>query len=573
MRILNDTQENLLKEERQALTELQMVLSRFGATEDDLNTLKDSLLQLDEFFLLVVVGEFNAGKSAFINALLGQALLKEGVTPTTTQVHILRYGEQVSRQVSGANLLEVSAPVPLLKELSIVDTPGTNAIVREHELITSKFMPRADLVLFVTSADRPFTESERAFLEKIRDWGKKVVVVLNKVDILSGEEDLTKILDFINENARTLLGISPEVFPVSARLALKAHQGEPQLWAASRFEALEAFIHNTLDEKGRLRLKFSNPLGVARHLVKRYGAIATSRLALLADDFATLKDVDRQLEMYRRDMARDFDYRMSDVENILYEMERRGNAYFAETLRLGRIFDLLDKERVKREFERQVVEDTPAQIQTRVNEMVDWLVDADLRQWQAVTEHLAERRREHASRIVGDVGSFQYDRERLIENVVRRSERVVAQYDRAQEAAEIAEQAQSAVAAMAAMEVGAVGLGALITAIATTMAVDVTGLLLAGTVAALGLFIIPARRRKAQKELSEKLSAMRADLALALRTPFEHEMQRSVQRITDAIAPYTRFVRAEKEKLEEVQTELSHLEETLERLRVLTEEV
>lgn len=573
MRILNDTQENLLKEERQALTELQMVLSRFGATEDDLNTLKDSLLQLDEFFLLVVVGEFNAGKSAFINALLGQALLKEGVTPTTTQVHILRYGDEISRQVSGANLLEISAPVPLLKELSIVDTPGTNAIVREHELITSKFVPRADLVLFITSADRPFTESERAFMEKIRDWGKKVLVVLNKVDILSGEEDLTKILDFINENTRTLLGISPEVFPVSARLALQARQGEPQLWAASGFEALEAFIHDTLDEKGRLRLKFSNPLGVARHLVKRYGDIAASRLVLLADDFATLEDVDRQLEMYRRDMRRDFDYRMSDVENILYEMERRGNAYFAETMRLGRIFDLLDKERVKREFERQVVEDTPAQVQTRVNEMVDWLVDADLRQWQAVTEHLAERRREHANRIVGDVGSFQYDRERLIENVVRRSERVVAQYDRAQEAAEIAEQAQSAVAAMAAMEVGAVGLGALITAIATTMAADVTGLLLASTVAALGLFIIPARRRKAQKELSEKLSAMRTDLALALRTPFEHEMQRSVGRITDAIAPYTRFVRAEKEKLEEVQTELSRLEETLDRLRMLTEEL
>ena len=214
-----------------------------------------------------------------------------------------------------------------------------------------------------------------------------------------------------------------------------------------------------------------------------------------------------------------------------------------------------------------MVGDVPRQVQERVNELVDWMVEADLRQWQAVTEHLAERRRRHAERIVGDVGSFQYDRERLIERVGRRTEDVVAQYDRQYEAAQLAEQAQTAVAAMAALEVGAVGLGAIITAIATTAAADVTGILLAGTVAALGLFVIPARRRKAQKELAEKLGNLRADLAQALRTPFEQEMRRSVQRITEAIAPYTRFVRSEREKLDEVQTELARLQEGLERLR------
>lgn len=567
MHILTETQEALLKDERRLLGDLQTLLARFNASEEDLATLRESLVQLDEFFLLVVVGEFNAGKSAFINALLGQPILKEGVTPTTTQVNILRYGEQVSRQVLDAYLHEVTAPVALLKELSIVDTPGTNAIVREHEVITSRFVPRADLVLFLTSADRPFTESERAFLEKIRDWGKKVVVVINKVDILQSEADLEQIRDFIAENARALLGMAPEIFPVSARLALQAKQGEPQAWEASRFEALEAFIRETLDEEERLRLKFANPLGVGLHLTKRYGDIVRSRLDLLRDDFAMLEDVEQQLAMYRSDMERDFQFRMSDIENILYEMERRGNEYFAETLRLGRIFDLLDKERIRGEFERKVVGDVPRQVQERVNELVDWLVEADLRQWQAVTEHLAERRRQHAGRIVGDVGSFQYDRERLIERVGRRTEDVVAQYDRQYEAAQLAEQAQTAVAAMAALEVGAVGLGAIITAIATTAAADVTGILLAGTVAALGLFVIPARRRKAQKELAEKLGNLRADLAQALRTPFEQEMRRSVQRITEAIAPYTRFVRSEREKLDEVQTELARLQEGLERLR------
>ncbi|RMF49316.1 MAG: dynamin, partial [Anaerolineae bacterium] len=334
-----------------------------------------------------------------------------------------------------------------------------------------------------------------------------------------------------------------------------------------RFEALETYIQETLDETGRLKLKFANPLGVALHLTRRYGDIVQQRLDLLRDDFSLLEDVERQLEVYRADMERDFNYRMADIENVLYEMERRGNQYFAETMRLGRIFDLLDKERIRSEFERKVVADAPQHVSDRVNELIDWMVESDLRQWQAVTEHLAERRREHRERIVGDVGTFQYDREHLIDRVGERSRRVVEQYDRQAEANQIAEQSQTAVAAMAAMEVGAVGLGALITAIATTVAADVTGLLLAGTVAALGLFIIPARRRMAQKELASRLDAMRTDLLTALRTPFAQEMQRSIQRINEAIAPYTRFVRAEREKLHEVQEELERIRAGLERLK------
>ena len=77
-------------------------------------------------------------------------------------------------------LLVVTAPVELLRDVHIVDTPGTNAIIREHERLTTDFVPRSDLVLFVTSADRPFSETERLFLTAIRDWGKKIVIVVEQ---------------------------------------------------------------------------------------------------------------------------------------------------------------------------------------------------------------------------------------------------------------------------------------------------------------------------------------------------------------------------------------------------------
>src|SRR5688500_12647547 len=263
-RILTPALQQQLTGARELLAELRDALTRFGASDADQAALAASIRQLDEFFLLVVVGEFNAGKSAFINALVGQRILQEGVTPTTAQIHVLKHGDAVATSVDDDGIRVVSAPVDLLREVHIVDTPGTNAIIREHERLTAEFVPRADLVLFVTSADRPFTETERAFLQSIRDWGKKIVIIVNKADIFATASELDEVLDFVADSARRLLGISPDVFPVSARLALRAKQGDPSVWAESRFEALERYIRSTLDQGNRFRLKLANPTGVGQ---------------------------------------------------------------------------------------------------------------------------------------------------------------------------------------------------------------------------------------------------------------------------------------------------------------------
>src|SRR5437764_4093496 len=242
-RILNKNQDELLAENRRLLADLQQALARFDAAAEDQATLRRSALQLDELFLLVVAGEFNAGKSAFINALLGSKVLAEGVTPTTTHIHIIKHGDAVSRTPLESALDVITAPLELLQDINIVDTPGTNAIHREHEAITREFVPRSDMVLFVTSADRPFTESERAFLQGIRDWGKKIVLIVNKMDTVETPGDVDRVLAFVAENARTLLGFAPEIFPVAARLALRAKEsGDDALLARSRFDALERYV-------------------------------------------------------------------------------------------------------------------------------------------------------------------------------------------------------------------------------------------------------------------------------------------------------------------------------------------
>ena len=561
MKILSEPEDELVREERQVLARLRTALVRFDAAPDQQLALERSIEQLDELFLLVIVGEFNAGKSAFINAIVGSSVALEGVTPTTARINVLQYGESVQHEVRGPALSVIKAPVPLLREIHIVDTPGTNAIMREHEAITTQFVPRSDLVLFVTSADRPFTETERAFLEQVRGWGKKVVIVINKIDILDGAHQVDEILRFVADNARALLGLSPDIFPVSSRLALRAKQGDPSAWAGSRFEALERYIRDTLDSPGRVQLKLLNPLGVGAAVTARLATIVQERAVLLKDDFSTLDEVDRQLAVYQQDLMRDFEFRLADIDRILLEMEKRGQEYFDDTMRVGRVMDLLNRSRMQEGFERQVVADAPQQVERKVGELVDWLVDADLRQWQDVTRHLAQRRRQYEDRIIGDVdaGKFHYDRTRLIDAVSRESQRAIDSYDRRREAAELADGARNAVAAAAAVSAGALGLGAIVAFAATTMAADVTGIVMASFVAALGFFILPAKRARGKQEMRRKVAALRQRLSEALHEQFSREIGKSGDRIRESIAPYSRFVRAEGEKLQTTERELGEI--------------
>ncbi len=557
VRVLDPAAEAQLAEARDLLGTIRDSLTRFGATSDDLAALAASIRQLDDLFLVVVVGEFNAGKSAFINALLGDRVLAEGVTPTTAQIHLLKYGETLARNAVSENYTVITAPIELLRDLHIVDTPGTNAIIREHERLTTDFVPRSDLVLFVTSADRPFTDTERAFLQTIRDWGKKIVIIVNKADILTAAEK-DEVMAFVKRAAHDMLRVDVHVMSVSARLALRAKRGEPSVWAASGFEALEQYLRDTLDARTRFRLKLANPLGVGRALADRYATIARERLALIGEDVSLLADTGRQLETYREDMERGFELRISAVEKELGDMEARGQRFFEDTLRVGRFVDLLNRARVQKEFEEKVVADAPARIERRVAEVVDWLVDQDFRQWQAITSKLADRQRQHASRILGapEIGHFHSDRMKLIESVGREAQRVVSTYDKQHEAATIADQARVAVAAAAATGGAAVGLGTIITVAASTLAADVTGILLASAVLGVGFLIIPARRRRAKKILADKVADLRQRLAQTLQAEFRAAQEQSRRRLDDAIAPYAQFVRAEDRRWTEAEQSL-----------------
>lgn len=569
---LSDREQDLRAREQELLERLARALEAFGPDVQpaDLQRFREATEQLAGLFLLVIAGEFNSGKSSFINALLGERVLPEGVTPTTDRINLLHHGPEVTERPLEAYLLERTHPAELLRELNVVDTPGTNAVIRRHEELTRDFIPRADLVLFVTSADRPFSESEREFLERIREWGKKIVFIVNKIDILGQPAEQAEVVGYVRDNAAALLGETPQVFPVSARRAVEARsRGAPELWDQSGFDAVEEYLLRTLDQEERIRLKLLNPLNVGLRLAARYKEAAFERLKLLSQDIEALQSIDAQLALFHQEMLRDFEPRLSHLELLLNEMEGRGQRFFDETIRLSRIRSLLDSESIRRAFEREVVGDTPQQLEAEVSRLIDWIVERNLKVWQDVSQFVDRRRLSlHQEGMLGEVPTtFSYNRQALLESVGRVSREVIGGYDREREARAIADEVQGAFATTALAEAGAIGLGTLVATVVTGAAADLTGILLAAALAVGGFYVIPRKRRQAKEEFRRRMDQLRSRLRDGLTRQVHHEVTQSTDRVNEAIAPYRRFVHSQQQRINEARGELVATEDALLRLR------
>ncbi|HSK89642.1 MAG TPA: dynamin family protein [Anaerolineales bacterium] len=577
--MLTDEQARFLREEKEVLAELRLALTDLDVPREALTTLQDAILQLDELFLVVVVGEFNAGKSALVNALLGEKVLQEGATPTTSRVTLVKWGEQIGERVVDENFAVYTYPLPLLKELNIVDTPGTNAVIRHHERLTDEFVPRSDLVLFTTSADHPLTESERQFLERILAWGKKIVFALNKADIIESESALAEVRSFVLKHATIILEDTPEFFPVSARLAQRAlSQSDPaerqRLWAESGLSALEGYINSTLDDATRLQLKFGNPLGVADHIISQAANVNQTQSEELKEDLQTAASLESTVTDYERDLQNELKPRLAELENILHKLEQRGLDFFDTTMRLTNIQQLMRGDKVRADFEKRVLADVPQQIEEQVQSLIDWLVQKDLQEWQRVMTYVQRRKALHAEHIVGEgIEPRELRRRELIDSMGKTVQRIIETYDRDKEAKALAAHVETAVAQTALLEVGAVGLGTLVTAAVLSSSLDITGIVAAGTMAILGFFVIPYKRKQAKDSFRQKMVDLRTRLLDTLTTQFTNESRNAVVRLRDGVTPYIRYVHSESERIEKNETVLAKLRQQVSSLRARSQAV
>src|SRR5487761_1408303 len=272
---------------KQEVTALTRAAKQFFEARDARNAAEHCqalLVQLaEDRFNLAVVGQFKRGKSTLMNAVIGRDLLPTGVLPLTSAITALCYGprervllrrkgwareqeiqlgelaDYVTERGNPGNekgLFEarVELPLPFLRRgLYFIDTPGVGSGQHENTATTRVFLPQADAVIFVTSVEAPLSEAEELFLRDIREHVPKLFVVVNKVDVLAGDER-DEVLAYIGSRLSSVLAADGiPIFPVSARQALAAtlRHDAPALQDSGLAE-LEASLATFLaNEQGR----------------------------------------------------------------------------------------------------------------------------------------------------------------------------------------------------------------------------------------------------------------------------------------------------------------------------------
>lgn len=324
---MNTTEKGLLDafhtrraEVASALGELSGIAQELGAKSLKERLDRDLVKKLaEDRFHLVVVGEFNHGKSTFVNALLGTEALPTGVTPTTAAIHHIKYAEKPEATIafiSGdrrpipfedcrrfsvgggeateeVDFLEVGYPAPLLKEhILLVDTPGVNDLSLQRADITYSYIPRADAVLFLLDAGQILKESERVFLQDklLKASRDKIVFVITKWDILSPEER-KEALAYAKTQLAHLVK-DPVVFPVSAETAL---QGKPDSGMPELLAYLTKFL---AEERGRILLDNALGEGLSAGTLLTKGIDARRRSLAMKSE-----ELDRRIKLLEQDLA------------------------------------------------------------------------------------------------------------------------------------------------------------------------------------------------------------------------------------------------------------------------------
>ncbi|XP_062231289.1 probable transmembrane GTPase FZO-like, chloroplastic [Phragmites australis] len=589
----------LIETERPILSEAVAIIRKAAPMMEEAELLVDAASRLSEPFLLVVVGEFNSGKSTFINALLGRQYLQEGVVPTTNEITLLSYSEvdsesfeRCERHPDGQFMCYLSAPI--LKEMNLVDTPGTNVILQRQQRLTEEYVPRADLILFVLSSDRPLTDSEVGFLQYVQQWKKKVVFVLNKLDLYRNSDELQEATAFVKENARKLLNTEDVIlFPVSSRSALEIklsyskssggkHYEEAMFsdprWRSSKFCELEDYLLSFLDGstengKERVRLKLETPIGIADRLLTSCQRLVKLEYEKAVDDLTSIRDLVSGANNYAVKLEADSNSWQKQISSLIERAKRRAVTLMESTLQLSNI-DLIftytvqgktgTSARATSFVQNDILSPALDDAVNLLGEYSTWLSSSNTREANLYLECFHERWDSlvaQEQRVLLDPNGLANEGEKL-------SIKALDGFS-ASAAAKVFEEEVREVAFGTFGGLGVAGLSAfLLTSVLSTTLEDLLALALCSACGFLVISNFPGQRKLAIEKVSKAADALSGKVDEAIQKDISQSANKLVNFVEVISKPYQDACQRKIDWLQGVQGELSVVERKLQSLKV-----
>lgn len=265
------------------------------------------LKTLEENFLLVIFGEYNAGKSSFINAFLGEKILATGITPTTVTINIISYGETARQEIvfrDGAHevvsddrelkqyftdeerlrkvsYIRIFYPSNKLDNLDVIDTPGLNSLFTYHEETALNFVNKADAVLWLFHPQQGGSETEKEYLAKIKEYGKSIIGIISNKDSVNAEKDIALLTDFIRDNFGEFMD---QIFSVSSRQALQSiKSGDQDGYKESGLEKIEDYLTQRIFERIR-RAKLESAITSCKESALHVSKVMSEKLEELKEN-------------------------------------------------------------------------------------------------------------------------------------------------------------------------------------------------------------------------------------------------------------------------------------------------
>lgn len=287
---------------------------------------------LNEPFLFVVVGEVKSGKSSFINALLGEDICPVDAAPCTDTIQEIVYAERPYEENLRPFLKKIGRPMAILQTIAIVDTPGTNTVIENHQEITRNFIPNSDLVLMVFQAKNPYTQSAWDLLDYIRDdWRKRIVFILQQADLARPDEietNMARVRDLaLHKGIET-----PTIFATSAE---RERQQQPD----SGFDEVRRFIRETVTGGRHYRLKLESILESIHQVLAQIDLALAQRREQFQLDKTVVNTIRTRLESGHQQSAYELRTLIQRLGEAYDAAARQAVDRFSEGLTFGKLFE------------------------------------------------------------------------------------------------------------------------------------------------------------------------------------------------------------------------------------------
>lgn len=419
---------------RQRLTEVVSGVRELGEkTEADVGNLSaegDFLKGLQSPFLFVVCGEVNAGKSTLVNGLFGEELCKVNVLPETEKVHWYRWAKEAKTINTTPTLEERYRPVDFLQDFNIVDTPGTNSVVPGHQPITERFLPVADLLLFVFPVSNPWGAATWQFISRLpEEQLQNVAFVLQQADLRS-DEDLAVILEHMRTLAEQKTGARPEVFPVSGRMAMEAKRAQPfssKLWEKSGYPALEAFISKRVSGNPERRRVLQDVRDSTQVALRRIEENIEKRTARLDSDQRFLRELENEVDGRREGQAKILSERLSGLGEVFLKQGTQAVDNLSSRMSIPQSFlSLFQQESLPTQIEKGLIEAVKEAVQETASQDGSKLVQNCRAHWATVEPRIKRNLQVQTPDFDKDTESLSGTSERFVRRLGRSSKQAVA---------------------------------------------------------------------------------------------------------------------------------------------------